>query len=61
MGDADYFTVSKPYPLHFEWDQEKDTIKHVRWIAACVDSPKKFYAFHYKPSVGYVDCFKILG
>ncbi|PBL00652.1 hypothetical protein ARMGADRAFT_1006798 [Armillaria gallica] len=50
MGDADYFTVSKPYPLHFEWDQEKDIIKHVRWIAACIDSPKKLYAFHYKPS-----------
>ncbi|PBK76872.1 hypothetical protein ARMSODRAFT_999322 [Armillaria solidipes] len=50
MGDADYFTVSKPYPLHFEWDQEKDIIKHVRWIAACIGSPGKFYAFHYKPS-----------
>ncbi|KAK0233566.1 hypothetical protein IW262DRAFT_1452094 [Armillaria fumosa] len=50
MADADYFTVSKPYPLHFEWDQEKDIIKHVRWIAACIDSPGQFYAFHYKPS-----------
>ncbi|KAK0198788.1 hypothetical protein F5146DRAFT_1020976 [Armillaria mellea] len=50
MADADYFTVSKPYPLHFEWDQDKDIIKHVRWIAACIDSQEQFYAFHYKPS-----------
>ncbi|KAG7452168.1 uncharacterized protein BT62DRAFT_1071339 [Guyanagaster necrorhizus] len=50
MGDADYFTVSKPYPLNFEWDQEEDIIKHVRWIAACIDSPRQFYAFHYKRS-----------
>ncbi|KAK0465512.1 uncharacterized protein EV420DRAFT_1514683 [Desarmillaria tabescens] len=50
MSDADYLTVSKPYPLNFEWDQDKDIIKHVRWIAACIDSPRQFYAFHYKPS-----------
>ncbi|KAK0208695.1 hypothetical protein DFS33DRAFT_466256 [Desarmillaria ectypa] len=50
MGDADYFTVSKPYPLNFEWDQGEDIIKHVRWIAACIDSPRQFYAFYYKPS-----------
>ncbi|KAK0481783.1 hypothetical protein IW261DRAFT_1101780 [Armillaria novae-zelandiae] len=50
MGDADYFTVSKPYPLHFEWDQEKDIVKHVRWIAACIGSSEQLYAFHYKPS-----------
>ncbi len=61
--DAEFYTVSQPYPLNFEWDREEDNINHVRWIAACLGSPAAVWAFYYKPSVrnfSHVSiCFKL--
>ncbi|KAF9029987.1 hypothetical protein BDZ89DRAFT_1064955 [Hymenopellis radicata] len=48
--EADFCTVSQPFPLNFEWEQEPDIKRFVRWIAACIGSPTPVWAFYYKPS-----------
>lgn len=49
--DADFYTVSQPYPLNFERDRDDDVKSFVRWVAACLGATAPVWAFYYKPSV----------
>jgi hypothetical protein len=51
--EPDYLTLYQPYPLNAHWELAADKIQFARWIACCIGT-QPFYAFFYKPKVGFI-------